>query len=481
MSFTVSIIPGKQFSPNEAVDNAKLNQLGSPTASITGTGAGNDFADGAVAARKTTAGPFFYADNGSTYGASGIGKTGKYRTVWNINSPPDISGGLLEGTVIVFRATADNQGSVSLDWLNAIEYPLYKFGSIELVRGDIVNGQLVEIRFYNGAWRLMSNATLPKSWYQGTDSGAANAYIVNLTPPDATVTSIALADIVGKPIRFKAATANTGASTLQVSVGTAVAFLAKPIQKAKNVALIAGDIKAGQIVEVVYEATGDNFQMQSQTGNPSPNVVIGVDAGATDSYAITSTPTIGAYTDGLTVIFRANTVNTGAATMAVNSLAAIAIVSLVGNVLKDGMIAAGQWVTLVYDATTTKFQMLSRPAAWASVLSANDCATKVHTLAHGLGIIPSQWYFRLVCIDAGGDAGYSLNDEADPISFAFNSGGNVTNVFGLSADSTNLTLSMTQNFFNVAVNKAGATNYPTANATNTATTTKWKPKAYFYV
>lgn len=57
---------------------------------------------------------------------------------------------------------------------------------------------------------------------------------------------------------FEAGGTNTGAATLNVdSVG------AKAIKKRYNADLAAGDIVAGQIVMVAYEATADNFQLLS--------------------------------------------------------------------------------------------------------------------------------------------------------------------------------------------------------------------------
>jgi hypothetical protein len=62
---------------------------------------------------------------------------------------------------------------------------------------------------------------------------------------------------------FEANHANSGASTLNVdSVG------AKAIVKHDDVALASGDIKAGQICFVAYEAAGDNFQMLSPPSGP---------------------------------------------------------------------------------------------------------------------------------------------------------------------------------------------------------------------
>lgn len=84
------------------------------------------------------------------------------------------------------------------------------------------------------------------------DTGAADAYAIALDP--------ALSGyITGMPIFFKAANANTGASTLDINgLGT------KSIKKSTDVDLVAGDIKAGQIVLVVYD--GVNFQAIGDMG-----------------------------------------------------------------------------------------------------------------------------------------------------------------------------------------------------------------------
>lgn len=66
----------------------------------------------------------------------------------------------------------------------------------------------------------------------------------------------------GQLFAFEAGGANTGAVTLNVdSVG------AKAIVKYHDVALIAGDIEAGGIYVVAYEATADNFQLLSPVSN----------------------------------------------------------------------------------------------------------------------------------------------------------------------------------------------------------------------
>jgi hypothetical protein len=78
------------------------------------------------------------------------------------------------------------------------------------------------------------------------------------------------------------------------------------------------------------------------------------DAGVNDSYACNLAPAITAYTTGVAYRFKANTANTGAATIALNGLSAITIKKVAGGItttLADNDIRAGQWVTVVYDGT----------------------------------------------------------------------------------------------------------------------------------
>ncbi len=66
---------------------------------------------------------------------------------------------------------------------------------------------------------------------------------------------------VGTLLRFKADLASTGPATLQVGTSAAASLV-----KRGNAVLIAGDIAAGQIVEVVFDGT--NWQIISQLGQP---------------------------------------------------------------------------------------------------------------------------------------------------------------------------------------------------------------------
>lgn len=84
------------------------------------------------------------------------------------------------------------------------------------------------------------------------------------------------------------------------------------------------------------------------------------DAGANDTYTCSFTVSPGAYATGVGYKFKANTANTGAATVNFNTLGAKTIKKVAGGVttdLADNDIRVGQWVELVYDGTN--MQMLS--------------------------------------------------------------------------------------------------------------------------
>lgn len=91
------------------------------------------------------------------------------------------------------------------------------------------------------------------------------------------------------------------------------------------------------------------------------SVEYAADAGVSDAYAITLSPAPSAYTTGTRYRFKANTANTGAASLNVNSLGAKTIVKLAGGItttLADNDIQAGQMVEVVYDGTN--MQMISQ-------------------------------------------------------------------------------------------------------------------------
>ena len=113
--------------------------------------------------------------------------------------------------------------------------------------GTLRDGEIVRVR-YDGTNFILLERPDRRDEYV-VDTGSADAYAVAPAPAYT-------AYFAGMQVIFKADNTNTGASTLNVnSLG------AKTIKKNFNADLVAGDILAGQAVEVVYDGT--NFQFIS--------------------------------------------------------------------------------------------------------------------------------------------------------------------------------------------------------------------------
>lgn len=217
------------------------------------------------------------------------------------------------------------------------------------------------------------------------DAGANDSYTVTVTPAPTAYTT-------GDEYTFKANTVNTGAATLNVN-----GLGAKSLKMNKDLDPVDGYIKAGADVKVVYDGT--NMQIVSVSGKPAisqnGSEIYAVDAVGTDAYAITLTPAISAYTSGLTVAFKAGTANTDGATLAINGLAAKAIVKNYNSALVTGDILQNQIVEVVYDSVGDNFQMTSPVATSITYASGRDTkstadASTTQNIAHGLGKIPKK-------------------------------------------------------------------------------------------
>ncbi len=178
--------------------------------------------------------------------------------------------------------------------------------------------------------------------------------------------------VAGCWVAFTADADTTDAVNLVLSGGTAKDFF-----KAVGTELLPGDIRAGQ--SVVAEYDGTQWQMVSRPCTPA--VIVGIDEGEVDAYEITPKPSVRALADitGLPLVFKANTINTGEATLAVSELAAALIVKNHTVPLDSGDIEAGQWVTVVYDGAN--FQMQS-PA----VASSNRVTVSVRQTVLGCSV-----------------------------------------------------------------------------------------------
>ena len=131
------------------------------------------------------------------------------------------------------------------------------------------------------------------------------------------------------------------------------------------------------------------------------------DAGGTDTYAITCTPAPTAYATGMEFTFKANTANTGVATLNVNSLGAKSI-KFQDRDLYTGEILANQIVKVSYDGTN--MNILSQPATYAlsqstfeTVTSANIRTTNNAAVTYGASTPTSYTLMKEILFnDVGG-------------------------------------------------------------------------------
>lgn len=203
--------------------------------------------------------------------------------------------------------------------------------------------------------------------YAGTDTGAANAYVITFVAGQPVPTSYK----TGMKVSFKALNTNTGASTINVNgLGTVA------IRRATGVALAAGDITTGGIVELTYDGT--NFQMANYLGTgttSNTSTVVDIpyvaDSGTQNAIVATFSPSLGSLVDGTYVGVKLANAITGACTLNANGLGAKPVVLGDGTNPPYNVFVAGEIVLFVYStamaswqiANTTQGMFYRRPTA----------------------------------------------------------------------------------------------------------------------
>jgi hypothetical protein len=100
----------------------------------------------------------------------------------------------------------------------------------------------------------------------------------------------------------------------------------------------------------------NQYENSAQSAEAIASLIYAVDGGSTDDYAISLDPAPSEYAEGLTIAFKANTANTGTATLDVNSLGQVAIKKNTDKALESGDIEADSVVIVVYDGTNFQLQ-----------------------------------------------------------------------------------------------------------------------------
>jgi hypothetical protein len=231
----------------------------------------------------------------------------------------------------------------------------------------------------------------------------------------------------------KATEAVYGLTRLSVAAVSAVAPIAVGDNDGRVPTQGENDALVGNNTSISV-GTGNKFV--TQTGLQNNTEKYAADAGANDTYTITLSPVPTAYTTGMVVHFKANTANTGAATLNVNSLGAKTIKKDVSVDLDTGDILANQLLTVIYDGTN--FQVISPLPV--KTYNANITINSSTTTTITCGFRP-----KLVRISAfNGNSNYGVTSSQGSYSVAQNtnrcthityaSGGNT---FGVGVDTTN--------------------------------------------
>lgn len=283
----------------------------------------------------------------------------------------------------------------------------------------------------------------------GTLSGAAGSEVFAVT-----LSPAATAYTAGMVVRFKAGTAISGAVDVNVN-----ALGAKSIFCNVTDELVTGDILQNQLVEIVYDGT--NFQFVGAEAKLTPSKLNQATQGdvhqyaagvfAAGVYAITLSPVrSGSYVAGEVVRFKADTANSGATDINLNSRGAANLFKNVTTELAAGDIPINAVVEAVYDGTNFQIRAIAGVIQTNRYTSSNQAlpgSGGVITLAHGLGAAPRLVRWVLVCTTT--DLGYAVSDEVDLWGAdqnspqgrpAFNVVANTTNLICQQASTTTINL-----------------------------------------
>lgn len=116
----------------------------------------------------------------------------------------------------------------------------------------------------------------------------------------------------------------------------------------------------GTIVTAAFLNAVNNHRHGGRANDGEGTLDYAVDSGAANAYVVTLSPVLDAFINGMPIFFKAANSNTGASTINVNSLGAVALRKNGTEALISGDILAGQIVVCVYDGTY--FQLIGLPS-----------------------------------------------------------------------------------------------------------------------
>ena len=204
-------------------------------------------------------------------------------------------------------------------------------GAVNIANGS-TGGNTISIGNTNGATSLTENVGSGNYTLNGA---AGSTYTIGSSTTNGTIS-------IGGTAQTGGITVGASSAAQTVDIGTGAG--------ASTVHIANGGAASTVVIGDNTGATsGTTLIGGSTTINGSLNYA--ADAQANDSYVITLSPAPTAYTIGMQIVFRANTANSGAASINVNGLGVKTIVKRVSTILGNNDIAALKFCLLVYDGT----------------------------------------------------------------------------------------------------------------------------------
>jgi hypothetical protein len=152
----------------------------------------------------------------------------------------------------------------------------------------------------------------------------------------------------------------------------------------------------------------------------STSQLYGADGGSTDAYAISMSPTVTVLGIGELINFKANTANTGAATLNVDGLGAVPILKNGATALATNDILAGQIVTVIYDGTN--FQMQSQVGNAAAITGGRLISRQILTSGSS-ATYTKPGGVNMIIVEAVGGGGNGAGATATLTTLAAGGGG----------------------------------------------------------
>lgn len=307
----------------------------------------------------------------------------------------------VEGLSFTIRKmAANNTGSVTINVSGLGAVPLVDVTGQQLAANELLSGDVFSVTMTGGTFKLQKFANSATTTRRGlvelaTDAEAqAGQDSVRAITPDSLWNAIRAADYYvdtgtanamvvssvvkmngtytdGLVLRIKKAVTNTGAVTLNVNGLGVVNVIDQD-----GAAVVAGDLRATEIVEFQFNGGNAVLQRNSATAARRGLVELATDAeaiagtdavravtpaslwrairsnsyygagGTANAITITPVPALPSYTDGQQFFIRIATTNTGAVTINANGLGALPLLDSNGLGMVSGDLVAGELITV---------------------------------------------------------------------------------------------------------------------------------------